>query len=63
MLDNATPWSEVARHGNPTRAAPVNRLIKAMGKMEAARRGVPSRARRALLPAEFEAIITNLKVK
>ena len=61
MLDNATPWSEVARHGNPTKAAPINRLLKAMGKMEAARRGVPSRARRALLPAEFEAIIVNLK--
>ena len=63
MIDSATPWSEVAKHGNPTRSAPVNRLIKAMGKMEAARRGVPSRARRALLPAEFECIITQLKVE
>ena len=40
MLDNMTPWSDVAKHGNPTKSAHINRLLRAMNKMEAARRGV-----------------------
>ena len=61
MLDQGTPWSDVAKVGNPTRSAPINRLVKAMRKMEAARRGKPSQARRALRPIEFEAIVESLQ--
>ena len=61
MLDQMTPWSEIAKHGNPTKSVPVNKLLRCMNKMEAARRGKPSQARRALLPAEFESIILGLK--
>ena len=42
MLDQNTPWSEVAKHGNPTKSPQVNKLCRAMNKMEAARRGKPS---------------------
>ena len=60
MIDQNTPWSVIAKHGNPTRSTQVNRLLRAMNKMEAARRGKPSQARRALVAAEFEAIIGTL---
>ena len=60
MLDSGTPWSEVAKVGNPTRATAINRIIRGMKKMEASRRGKPSQARRPLLPPEFEAIIETL---
>ena len=61
MLDQGTPWSDVAKIGNPTKAQSVNRVIRAMKKMEAARRGKPSQARRALRPVEFEAIVESLQ--
>ena len=61
MLDTGTPWSDLAKIGNTTRAQTINRLIRAMKKMEAARRGKPSQARRALRPVEFEAIVESLQ--
>ena len=60
MLDSGTTWSEVAKVGNPTWSTAVNRIVRRMKKMEAARCGKPSQARRSLVPAEFEAIIKNL---
>ena len=60
MLDQNTPWSEVAKHGNPTKSPQVNKLLRAMNKMEAARRGKPSQARRALVAREYEAILDAL---
>ena len=60
MLDQNTPWSEVAKHGNPTKSPQVNELLHAMNKMEAARRGKPSQARWALVAREYEAIIGAL---
>ena len=61
MLDQNTPWYDIAKHGNPTRSTQVNCLLGAMNKMEAARRGVPSQARWGLVPPKFEAIISSLK--
>ena len=60
MLDQGTAYSEVAKVGNPTKSTPVNRIIRGMKKMEAARRGKPSQARRPLMPGEFESIIQTL---
>jgi hypothetical protein len=60
MLNQITPWNEIARVGNPTRSTAVNKIIKAMKKMEAARLGRPSQARRAFRPIEFEQIIEIL---
>ena len=60
MLDQNTPWSKVAKHGNPTKSPQVNKLLRAMNKMEAARRGKPSQACRALVASEYEAIIAAL---
>jgi len=58
MLDQNHQWSEVTKKGNPTRAAVINKLLRAMKKMEAARRGKPSMARRSFIPKEFEKIVT-----
>jgi hypothetical protein len=44
MLNQITPWNEIARVGNSTRSTAVNKIIKAMKKMEAARLGRPSQA-------------------
>ena len=63
MLDQGTPWSNVAKVGNPTRSTPLNRIIRKMKEMEAARCGKPSQARRPLRPAEFETIIETLSKK
>ena len=60
MLDQNTPWSEVSKYGNPTESAQMNLLLRAMSRMEAARRGKPSEARRALVASEYEAIIAAL---
>jgi hypothetical protein len=57
MLNRNVPWNEVARQGNPTRCTQICGLIKAMKKMETARRGVPSNARRAFTSQEYEQII------
>ena len=57
MVNKNVPWNEVARQGNPTRCTQIGSLIKAMKKMETARRGVPSKARRALTSQEYEQII------
>ena len=57
MLNKNVPWNEVARQGNPTRCTQICGLIKAMKKMETARRGVPSNARRAFTAQEYEQII------
>ena len=47
MPNQITPWNEIAGMGNPTRSIAVNKIIKAMKKMESARLGRPSNARRA----------------
>ena len=58
MLDQNHQWSEVTKKGNPTRAAVINKLLRAMKKFEAARLGKPSMARRSFIPKEFEMIVT-----
>ncbi len=55
-----TPWNDIVRVGNPTRSTGVNKIIKAMKKIEAARLGRPSKARRAFRPEEFEQVIKIL---
>ena len=57
MPNQITPWNETAAVGNPTRSTAVNKIIKAMKKMEAARLGRPSQAQRAFRPMEFEQVI------
>jgi hypothetical protein len=47
MLNQITPWNEISHVGNPTRSTVVNKIVKAMKKMEAAQLGRPSQARRA----------------
>ena len=51
------PWNEIALTGNPTRCKEITQLIKAMKKIETARRGVPSKARRSCFAQDFEQII------
>ena len=60
MLNKMTNWDEVTKRGNPTRCAELNGLIGLMIKMEVARRGQPSHARRALTADEYEHIIGQL---
>jgi hypothetical protein len=57
MLDQNHQWSEITKTGNPTRSAVFNKLLRAMKKMEAARRGKPSMARRSFIPKEFERLV------
>ena len=47
MLNQITPWNEISHVSNPTCSTVVNKIIKAMKKMEAAWLGRPSQARRA----------------
>ena len=58
MLDQNHQWSEITNTGNPTRTAIINKLLHAMKKMEAARRGKPSMARRSFIPKEFERLVS-----
>lgn len=52
------PWNEVAQQGNPTRSPQVARLIANMKRFQVRRQGVPSQARRAFQPREFENMLT-----
>jgi hypothetical protein len=47
MPNQITPWNEISHVGNPTRSTVVNKIIKEIKKMEAARLGRPSQAWRA----------------
>lgn len=47
-------WNEISNIGNPIMSGAVNDLIKAIKKMETARLGAESQARRALYASEFE---------
>ena len=58
MLDQDHQWSEVTSNGNPTRTASINKLLHAMRRMEVARRGRPSKARRSFVPKEFERLVS-----
>ena len=60
MVNKMTNWDEVTKRGNPTRCADINSLIGSMIKMEVARRGMPSHARRPLTPDEYGGIIDQL---
>jgi hypothetical protein len=44
MLNQITPWNEISHVGIPTRSTGVNKIIKAMKKMEAARLSCPLQA-------------------
>lgn len=57
MVNKNMPWNEIAKVGNPTRSHLINDLLKNMKKMETARLGVPSQARRALVAGEYEQFI------
>lgn len=57
MPNKTMTWNEVARIGNPTRSSLINDLFGAINKMETARRGVPSQARRSLKAGEYECAI------
>ena len=60
MLNQMTPWNKIAGMGNPTRSIAVNKIIKAMKKMESARLGRPSNARQAFRSMEYEQVIEIL---
>ena len=57
MLDQNHQWSEITKTGNPPRSAILNKLLRSMKKIEAARRGKPSMARRSFIPKEFERLV------
>jgi len=61
MPNKRTDWNEIANVGNPTRSGEVNDLVKAIKKMETARLGAESQARRALYPEEYEQCIEMLE--
>ena len=54
MLDQNHQWSEITNTGNPARSAIINKLLRAMKKLEAARCGKPSMAHGSFVPLEFE---------
>lgn len=57
-LPNAhMPWNDHAMTGNPTKSAPVNKLLRIIRKKEVSGLGVPSSARRALTDSEFESMM------
>ena len=60
MPNQITPWNEIAAVGNPTRSTAVNKILKAMKKMECALLGRPSTARRAFRSMEYEQVIEIL---
>ncbi len=62
MPNSHIPWNEIANVGNPTRAKPINKLIGQIKKKETARRGAPSKRRRALFKQEFEQSIESFDV-
>ena len=57
MPNKRTDWNEIANVGNPTRSGEVNDLVKAIKKMETARLGAESQARRALYPSYSEVMV------
>lgn len=50
-------WNVITQSGNPTTSPTVNALIKRVRKHEVRAEGVPSQARRALLPDEFRLLL------
>jgi hypothetical protein len=56
-------WDEIRGEGNPTRAIPVNDLIKRVMKAEVRHQGKPSQARRPVTIDEFYSILRICKVK
>ena len=60
MVNKMTNWDEVTKRGNPTRCVELNALIGSLIKMEVARRGMLSHARRSLLADEYTRIICQL---
>jgi hypothetical protein len=54
---------KISHVGNPTHSTVVNKITKAMKKMEAAWLGRPSQARRAFRPMEFEQVIEILSAQ
>ena len=57
MPNKLTNWDEVSKRGNPTCCVELNAMIGSMIKMEVARRGMPSKARRALTTDEYTLLI------
>ena len=60
MINKMSNWDEVTKRGNPTRCTEINALIGSLIKMEVARRGMPSCARRSLVKDEYTSIICQL---
>ena len=54
MPNSHMVWNEIANVGNPTKSKEINKLIGQVKRKEAARRGAPSKKRRALFRSEFE---------
>lgn len=50
-------WNVITQSGNPTTSPTVNALIKRVRKHEVCSEGVPSQARRALLPDELRLLL------
>ena len=56
MINQDHHWSEVAKKGNPTRAASINKLLCTMRRMEVACHGKPSMALCSFVSKEFECL-------
>ncbi len=63
MLNQIAPWNEISHVGNPTHSTVVNKIIKAMKKMDAAWLSRPSQARWAFRPMEFKRVIEILSAQ
>lgn len=59
MPNSHMVWNEIANVGNPTKAKEISTLIGQVKRKEAARRGAPSKKRRALFKSEFEQSMEN----
>ena len=60
VINKMWNWDKVTKRGYPTRCTKINGLIGPLIKMEVARRGMPSCARRTLVKDKYRSIICQL---
>ena len=62
MLNQNHQWSEITTTGTLTRSSVLNKLLRAMNKIEAAHCVKPSMARRPFIPTDFECLVSLCKM-
>ena len=61
MVYQMMPWNPVDKHGNPTKSAEVNAIIKKVKKLEVRKVGAESQTRRATTDGEVDQTLTILR--